>query len=200
MRSSLSLFCVLKIHCSSTDDMGAKSKITTWPHRTLNPQMASPRFPFSHIPSELPFFPVVRKEGSPTYGGDYRRPTTPKGRATWTWRIPKWLSCIGFDHRQAIHLLQHRSSMSHKDSSRLQRQKSSPRASPLRVGFPHGRTHQLDGRRPSRPSKRPTREASEPGSLKAPFQPPTQKQTPLFHISSPPLLSVGASHNVSLGC
>src|SRR3981189_346840 len=74
--------------------------------------------------------------------------------------------------------------MSHKDSSRLQRQnkkKLSPRTSPLRVGFPHGRTLQLDQKQPSHPSKRPTGEASKPGPLKAPFQPLTQnKPTPYF--------------------
>ena len=86
---------------------------------------------------------------------------------------PRVASCIRFDHRQATHLLLHRSSASHKDGMRLQRQ-ITPGTDPLRAGFPRGRTHPLDWRRPSHPSKRPTREASEPGrSLKAPFQPLT---------------------------
>jgi len=47
--------------------------------------------------------------------------------------------------------------------------KSSPRASPLRVGFPHSRTHQLDRRQPSHPLKRPTGEASKLGHSKPLF-------------------------------
>jgi hypothetical protein len=94
-------------------------------------------------------------------------------------------SCIRFDHRQAIHLLQHRLSMSHKDSIRLQRQKqNTPRASPLRVGFPRSGSHRLDTRRPGHRSKGPTGEASEPRPLKAPFQPLTQNK-PLFNPHFP---------------
>jgi hypothetical protein len=48
--SSLSL-SMFKIHRSSTDDVGLASV------KTLNQQMASPHFPFSHIPSEIPFSP-----------------------------------------------------------------------------------------------------------------------------------------------
>jgi hypothetical protein len=47
--------------------------------------------------------------------------------------------------------------------------KLSPWASPLWIGFPHSGTHRLDGRRPSHPSKRPTREASKLGRSKPPF-------------------------------
>jgi len=79
---------------------------------TSNPQMASPRFPFSHVPSEISFSPSRETKGSPTYDEDYRRPTTDVAE-------PRVTSCIRFDHRQATHLLQHRSSMSHKDSIRL---------------------------------------------------------------------------------
>src|SRR6202789_2379246 len=87
---------------------------------------------------------------------------------------PQVASCIRFDHRQAIHLLQHCSSMSHKDSLRLQRQKETekkktPRTNPLRLGFPLSTTLQLDQRQPSHPSKRPTREASKPGRSKPLF-------------------------------
>ena len=60
--------------------------------------------------------------------------------------------------------LRHRSSTSHKDGLRLQRQREqgpSPRPDPIELGFPHGRTLQLDARRPGRPSMRPTEEASE---------------------------------------
>ena len=80
--------------------------------RTSNPQMASPHFPFSHVPSEISFSPSWETKGSPTYDEDYRRPTTDMAE-------PRVASCIRFDHRQATHLLRRRSSMSHKDSMRL---------------------------------------------------------------------------------
>src|SRR6266849_562394 len=126
-----------------------------------NPQMPSRRFPFSHVPSEISFLPARETQGSPTDDEDYRRLTTDVAE-------PRVASCIRFDHRQATHLLQHRSSMSHKDSIRLYRQ-DTPRTDPLRAGFPRGGTHPLDSRRPSHPSKRPTREASKPGRSKPPF-------------------------------
>jgi|SRR5882757_2247485 hypothetical protein len=121
MRSSSSL-SVFKIHRSSN------GRDQAWPRRTSNPQMASPHFPFSHVPSEISFSPSWETKGSPTYDEDYRRPTTDVAE-------PRVASCIRFDHRRAIHLLQHRSSTSHKDGIRLQRQ-NTPRTGPHRVGFP----------------------------------------------------------------
>jgi hypothetical protein len=106
----------------------------------------------------------VGNKRSPTYDGDYQRPVRPERHTHVDMADPRVASCIRFDHRQAVHLLQHCSSMSHKGSLRLSKAKSiSPWASPLRVGFPHSGTHRLNRRQPSHPSKRPTREASEPG-------------------------------------
>src|ERR1700761_6997846 len=59
-----------------------------------------------------PFPRHGKTKGSPTYDEDYRRPTTDVAE-------PRVASCIRFDHRRAIHLLQHRSSTSHKDGIRL---------------------------------------------------------------------------------
>ena len=83
--------------------------------------MASPHFPFSHIPSEISFSPLRETKGHPPTmrTTDVRRCL--KGTHT-DMADPQVASCIRFDHRQAIHLLQHRSSTSHKDGSRLQRQ------------------------------------------------------------------------------
>jgi hypothetical protein len=107
-------------------------------------------------------------------------------------RIPKWLAASGLTigkQSTSFNIAQARLTR----TARGFKGKDTPRAGPLQVGFPHGETHQPDMRQPSRPSKRPTGEASEPGSLKAPFQPPTQsKQT---H----PHFPVRASNSVSLG-
>jgi hypothetical protein len=85
---------------------------------TSNPQMASPCFPFSHVLSKIP---LSRGETKVTaLGEDYQRPATPERHATDV-ADPLVVSCIRIDHRQAIHLLQHRSIASHKDGSRLQR-------------------------------------------------------------------------------
>jgi len=89
---------------------------------SLNPQMASPHFPFSHVSGEIPWFREW-EQGSPTFNEDYQRPVTPK-KAHTDAADPRVVSCIRSDHRQAIHLLQHRSSMSHKDSLRLSKSKA----------------------------------------------------------------------------
>ena len=86
--------------------------------RHQNPQMASPCFPFSHVSSKIP---SSRGETKVTaLDEDYQRPVTPERRAT-DMADPLVVSCIRIDHRQAIHLLHHRSIASHKDGSRLQR-------------------------------------------------------------------------------
>jgi hypothetical protein len=76
----------------------------------LNPQMASPHFPFSHIPSKIPLPPPTRGGGSKrslTYQGDYQHPNcSPFRRRTFVNAAdPQVTSCIRFGHRQAIHLL-----------------------------------------------------------------------------------------------
>ena len=78
--------------------------------------------------------------------------------------------CLRFDHRQAIHLLQHCLRLSLKDSVRLQRQKkhASGRSISSRL-FRIVKVHRLDTGQPSHPSWRPTREASNATSLKSPF-------------------------------
>jgi hypothetical protein len=128
-------FHVFKIHCSSTDDVRPRVLLPDL-RRTSNPQMASPHFPFSHIPSEISFFPVGGNKRSPTYDGDYRRPTSPKRRTHIDVADPRVASCIRFVHRQAIHLLQHRSSTSQKDGTRLHKGKHTPGASSPRVRLP----------------------------------------------------------------
>jgi hypothetical protein len=161
MQSSLSLF-VFKIHRSSTETWGQE------PHWTLNPQMASPHFPFSHIPSEIPFSLSRETKGHP-----------PTMRTTNVrWRLKG--TCIDMADPQVASCNQVWPSASNPPPSTLLKHvtqgqlkafkgKSSPRAGPLRVGFPHSRTLQLDRRRPSHPSKRPTREASKLGRSKPPF-------------------------------
>ena len=169
MQSSLSLF-VFEIHRSSTDDVYQLAS------SNIEPTNGITSFPVLAHPKRDLLFPVVGNKGSPTYDEDCRRRTTPAD--------PRVASCIRFDHRQAIHLLS--TSLKHVSQGQHEafKGKNTPRADPLRVGFPRGETHRLDGRRPGRPSKRPTGEASEPGSLKAPFQPPTQsKQTHPFFLS-----------------
>jgi hypothetical protein len=108
------------------------------------------------------------EQRSPTFDEDYRRPMTPK-RHTQTRRIPEWLSCIRSDHRQAIHLLQHRSK--HATQGQLEASKAKrgnkvparpPRPIPFWVRFSRiTELHWLDVRWPSLPWKRPTKEASE---------------------------------------
>jgi len=102
--------------------------------------------------------------------------------------------------------LRHRSSTSHKDSLRLQRQREqgpSPRPDPIELGFPHGRTLQLDARRPGRPSTRPTEEASEAHFARAPFQPPAgllKRQVNSSHPFNPlPSSSDGEKQHFSRG-
>jgi hypothetical protein len=130
--------------------------------------MASSRFPFSHVPGEIPFSLFWETKRSPTYDEDYRRPMMPKRHAHVDMVEPQEASCIRFDHRQAIHLLQHCLSLSHKDSIRLQRQ-GAPQVSPLRVGFPRSEAHQLDTRQPGHPTKRPAGETIKTESAQSPF-------------------------------
>ena len=132
-----------------------------------------------------------RKQRSPTYDGDYRRPMTPERRTDMA--DLRVASCIRFDHRQATHLLQHRSK--HVTKGRpdgFKGKNDTPRASLLRVGFPHSRTHQLDMRQPSHPFNEAYLRGEQIRSLEAPFQPLTQ-------IKTIPHFPVGASNDVSLG-
>jgi hypothetical protein len=165
----------------------------TWDRRPLNQQMASPHFPFSHVPSEIPFSLFRETKRSPTYDEDYRRPMMPKRHAHVDMADPQVASCIRFDHRQAIHLLQHCLSLSHKDSIRLQRQ-GAPQVSPLRVGFPRSEAHQLDTRQPGHPTKRPTGEASKTKSAQSPFSTSSIKTNPPFSF---PIRAM--NHDISLG-
>jgi len=88
---------------------------------------------------------------------------------------PPVVSCIRFDHRQAIHLLQHRSITSHKDGSRLQRWAKptsfhNHQARPLWISLPTKRDS-LTQHKTGQPTirKRPTGEASNTKSLQPPF-------------------------------
>jgi len=136
-----------------------------WHHLISRSRTSQVRSPFSRCGGKKGHPPTMRT-------ADVRRRR----------RIPEWLAASGLTIGKQSTSFQRCSSMSHKDSMRLFKGKNTPRASPVRVGFPHGESHRLDPRRPGRPSRRPTGEASGPGSLKAPFQPPTQsKQThPIF--------------------
>jgi hypothetical protein len=78
----ITFLCVLKIHCSSTDDMGPRARsLTTWASSNVEPANGIASFPILAHPKRAPLFPVVGNKGSPTYGGDYRRPMTPERRA-----------------------------------------------------------------------------------------------------------------------
>jgi len=59
----------------------------------LNPQMASPRFPFSHVPSEIP----LSRTGTKVTHLQWGLPTSDDTLKVHvqTWRIPKWLSASG---------------------------------------------------------------------------------------------------------
>jgi len=140
----------------------------TWDRRPSNPQMASPHFPFSHVPGEIPFSLFWETKGHPPTMRTTNVRRCLKGTHVVDMADPQVASCIRFDHRQAIHLLQHRLSLSHKDSIRLQRQ-NAPRVGPLRVGFPRSEAHRLDTRQPGRPTKRPTGGASKTESAQSPF-------------------------------
>ena len=111
-------------------------------------------------------------KGSPTYDEDCGRPTTPAD--------PRVASCIRFDLRQAIHLLQHRSSMSHKDSMRLQRRKKT-RQGPVPFELASHVVRLINSTRDDPVVHRRgllERRANQVCS-KAPFQPPTQTH-PIF--------------------
>jgi hypothetical protein len=128
--------------------------------------MASPHFPFSHVPSEMSFSPVVGAKGHPPTV----RTTDVRQR---TRRIPEWLAASGLTIGKQSTSFQHRLSTSHKDGIRLHKAKGerppTPRADLLRAGFPHSGTHRLDVRQPGQPSKKPTREASKPSHSEPPF-------------------------------
>jgi hypothetical protein len=147
--------------------------------------MASSRFPFSHVPSEISFFPFWETKVTHLR---WRLPTSDDTRKASHADMadPRVASCIRFDHRQAIHLLLLCSSTSQKDG--LKASKATRRLGPVpfEQAFPRSRSLPLDMRSPGHPSRRPTREASEPGRSK-----------PLFN----PRHTVGTrySDNVSLG-
>jgi hypothetical protein len=58
-----------------------------------NPQMASPRFPFSHVPSEIP----SSRTGTKVTHLQWGLPTSDDTLKVHvqTWRIPKWLAASG---------------------------------------------------------------------------------------------------------
>jgi hypothetical protein len=118
----------VKIHRSSTDAFPRLPKVNGWEYTTsLNPQMASPRFPFSHVPSEIP----LSRTGTEVTHLQWRLPTSNvTQRALRTWRIPEWLAASGLTIGKQSTSFQHCSSMSQKDSSRLQRKSDPTRAPP----------------------------------------------------------------------
>ncbi len=136
--------------------------------------MTSPHFPFSHVPGEISFFPVAENKGHPPTMGTTDVRQHLKGTYVDV-ADPRVASCIRFDHRQAIHLLQHRLSLSQKDSIRLQRQKHALGQSPS-SRLP---TWQDSSTR-HKTTQSSIREAYLRGkqieSLKTPFQPLTQNK------------------------
>src|SRR5882724_9523037 len=104
MWSSSSLFCVRDPPQLNKRHISSPPQANGWEYlASLNPQMASPHFPFSHVPSEIPFF---RMETKVTHL-QWRLPTSCTDMAD-----PQVASCFRFDHRQAIHLLRHCSRIS----------------------------------------------------------------------------------------
>src|SRR6266436_6142923 len=100
MQSSLSLFMSRSIAAQQSLFLGQEYYLAV-----LNPQMASPHFPFSHIPGEIPLSLSMGSKGHPPSMGttDVRwclkdlHPDTVD---------PQVASCIRFDHRQANHIAQ----------------------------------------------------------------------------------------------
>jgi hypothetical protein len=160
MWSSSSLY-MSKIHRSSR---WLSSRVREY-KAPLNPQMASPSFP---ILARLKWGPLVslREQSSPTFDEDYRRLMIPK-RPTQTWRIPEWLKLHQVWPSASnpppfnIALAHHIRTAWGFTGKQGNKPYNYPGRSPFESGFPHGRTHWLDVRRPSQPSKRHTREANE---------------------------------------
>ena len=118
-----------------------------WEYKpSLNPQNGITSFPILTCLGWDPLVPWMEQR-SPTFNGDYQQPMMPK-RPTQMRRIPEWLSCIRFDHRQAIHhpstLLKHiiqRQLETFKGKGRQQGPHNHQGQSPFESGFPHNGTH-----------------------------------------------------------
>jgi hypothetical protein len=103
---------------------------------------------------------------------------------------PQVAGYIRFDHRQAIHPPS--TLLKHVTQGRLEASKGIKNkalgASPLQVGPSRmAGAHQLDARQPSRPLKRPTKEASETMSLKSPLSTSNTKEAQVNDLLKPTL-------------
>src|SRR5712675_2066374 len=67
---------------------------------SLNPQMASPHFPLSHVSGEIPFSDMITRVSHLPLG---LPATGDASKAHTVTTDPQVASCIRFDHRQAIH-------------------------------------------------------------------------------------------------
>src|SRR6266403_2016028 len=127
MQSSLSLFMSRSIAAQQSLFLGQEYYLAV-----LNPQMASPHFPFSHIPGEIPLSLSMGTTDVRWCLKDLHPDTVD----------PQVASCIRFDHRQAIHVLQHRSSkvtqgqLKALKAMRGNKASSHTKAGPIRVGLP----------------------------------------------------------------
>jgi hypothetical protein len=172
-------FPCFKIHRSSTN---RDQECFYMASSNVEPTNGITSFPILTCPKwDLPFPYCCGKQRSPTYDGDYQRPMTPKrhsrrhGGSPSGWLHQVWPSASNPPPSTSLKHVTKGQPKGFKGKT--------PRASLLRVGFPRGRTHPLDTRQPSHPSKRHTKEASKLGSLESPLStsdtttPPEQATT-----------------------
>src|SRR6266478_3570205 len=101
MQSSLSLFMSRSNAAQQSLFLGQEYYLAV-----LNPQMASPHFPFLHIPGEIPVSLSMWITAHPPGMGSTDVRWCLKDLLPDT-VDPQVASCIRFDHRQATHVLQH---------------------------------------------------------------------------------------------
>jgi len=175
----------LKIHRSSMDRGQEYYYVTS---SNIEPANDITSFPILARPKWDLLFPVTENKGHPPTmrTTDVRRHL--KGACVDV-ADPRVASCIRFDHRQAIHLLQHRSSLSQKDSSRLQqRQKRTLGQSP---------SSRLPTWQDSSTRHKTTQSSIKEAYLRG--EQTESAQSPLSTSDTKPTDPTKASDNVSLG-